>query len=82
MLAKRLYNLREGWTRAEDWLPDRFLGEALELKSGRAAALTPERLTQMIDAYYAHRGLDREGRPLPATEADLGLSLFVPETLG
>ena len=33
VLAKRLYNLREGWTRAEDWLPDRFLGEALELKS-------------------------------------------------
>jgi hypothetical protein len=40
--------------------------------------LTPERLTQMIDVYYARRGLDPEGRPLPATEADLGLNLFGP----
>jgi aldehyde:ferredoxin oxidoreductase len=78
VLAKRLFNLREGWTRAEDWLPERFLGESLELKSGRAAALTPERLEGMINAYYTRRGLDPEGRPLPATEAELGLDLFVP----
>ena len=26
VLAKRLFNLREGWTPAEDWLPGRFLG--------------------------------------------------------
>jgi aldehyde:ferredoxin oxidoreductase len=82
VLAKRLYNLREGWTRAEDWLPGRFLGESLELSSGRQAALTPERLTQMIDAYYARRGLDAEGRPLPATNAELGLDLFVPTVPG
>jgi aldehyde:ferredoxin oxidoreductase len=82
VLAKRLYNLREGWTRAEDWLPDRFLAESLDLNSGRRATLTPERLTQMIDAYYARRGLDAEGRPLPATEAELGLDLFVPAVPG
>jgi aldehyde:ferredoxin oxidoreductase len=82
VLAKRLYNLREGWTRAEDWLPERFLGETLELDSGRQAALTPERLKQMIDAYYTRRGLDPEGRPLPATEAELGLDLFVPAVSG
>ena len=76
VLAKRIYNLREGWTRAEDWLPERFLGEPLELASGREAALTPERLTSMIDAYYDRRGLDPGGRPLPATEADLDLDLF------
>ena len=76
VLAKRLYNLREGWTRAEDWLPRRFLGEPLELSSGREAALTPERLREMIDAYYTRRGLDPEGRPLPATQADLNLDLF------
>jgi aldehyde:ferredoxin oxidoreductase len=82
VLAKRLYNLREGWTRAEDWLPERFLGESLELNSGRAATLTPERLEMMIDAYYERRGLDPEGRPLPATNAELGLDLFVPAVPG
>ena len=35
VLAKRAYNMREGWTPAEDWLPERFLDEALELASGR-----------------------------------------------
>jgi aldehyde:ferredoxin oxidoreductase len=76
VLAKRLYNLREGWTRAEDWLPERFLDESLRLPSGRPAALTPERLRTMIDTYYTRRGLDPDGRPLPATEAELGLDLF------
>jgi aldehyde:ferredoxin oxidoreductase len=76
VLAKRIYNLREGWTRAEDWLPERFLDESLELPSGRPAALTAERLRRMIDTYYTRRGLDTQGRPLPATEAELGLDLF------
>jgi aldehyde:ferredoxin oxidoreductase len=82
VLAKRLYNLREGWTRAEDWLPKRFLGESLELNSGRAATLTPERLQKMIDAYYERRGLDPDGRPLPVTNAELGLDLFAPAGTG
>jgi hypothetical protein len=30
----------------------------------------------MIDAYYAGRGLDPEGRPEPAVRAELGLDLF------
>ena len=63
VLAKRLFNLREGWTREEDWLPDRFLAETLELESGRSATLTPERLRTMIDAYYEGRGLDGDGLP-------------------
>jgi len=63
VLAKRLFNLREGWTSEEDWLPERFLTETLELDSGRIAALTPERLHTMIDAYYDGRGLDGDGLP-------------------
>ncbi|HEV3376607.1 MAG TPA: aldehyde ferredoxin oxidoreductase C-terminal domain-containing protein, partial [Thermoleophilaceae bacterium] len=78
VLAKRLYNLREGWTRAEDRLPERFLSEPLTLDSGREATLTPDRLRGMIDAYYAGRGLDAEGRPGPAVSDELGLDLFVP----
>ncbi|MGH3995425.1 MAG: aldehyde ferredoxin oxidoreductase C-terminal domain-containing protein, partial [Pseudonocardiaceae bacterium] len=77
VLAKRLYNLREGWTRAEDRLPERFLSEPLTLDSGREATLTPDRLGGMIDAYYAGRGLDPDGRPEAATSAELGLDLFV-----
>ena len=64
VLLKRSYNLREGWTAADDWLPERLLTESLEVGSGRVARLTPERLRGMIDAYYAARGLDGAGRPV------------------
>jgi aldehyde:ferredoxin oxidoreductase len=63
VMAKRMFNVREGWTREEDWLPQRFLSESLELESGRAATLTAETLEAMISAYYRGRGLDPEGLP-------------------
>jgi aldehyde:ferredoxin oxidoreductase len=73
VMAKRLFNVREGWTRGEDWLPERFLSESLKLDSGRAATLTPDQLTAMIGSYYRGRGLDSAGLPT-ATELDqLGL---------
>jgi aldehyde:ferredoxin oxidoreductase len=75
--VKRLFNLREGWTRAEDRLPERFLTEPLELDSGREARLTKERLDSMIDSYYEHRGLDPNGAPKRETRSELGLDLFV-----
>jgi aldehyde:ferredoxin oxidoreductase len=71
VLIKRMFNLREGWTRADDWLPARLLREPIQLGSGRQAALTPDRLHEMIDGYYAARGLDPDGRP--ASEALAGL---------
>jgi len=77
VLAKRLFNLREGWTREEDWLPDRFLTETLELESGRSAALTPEQLHTMIDAYYDGRGLDGDGLPSADRLEALGLDVLV-----
>jgi aldehyde:ferredoxin oxidoreductase len=76
VLAKRLFNLREGWTREEDWLPDRFLTETLELESGRSATLTPEVLRSMIDVYYEGRGLDRDGLPDAHRLEALGLHVL------
>ncbi len=73
VLAKRLFNLREGWTREEDWLPDRFLSESLELESGRTATLTATRLEAMIGLYYRGRGLDETGVPSAGTVSELSL---------
>ncbi len=73
VLAKRVYNIREGWQPADDWLPDRLLSEPLTLPSGRVATLTAERLRAMIDSYYKFRGLDPQGRPAPADLAGLHL---------
>jgi aldehyde:ferredoxin oxidoreductase len=74
VLAKRVYNIREGWRPEDDWLPDRLLSEPLTLPSGRVAALAPTRLRAMIDAYYKSRGLDHEGRPGPESAAGLRLA--------
>jgi aldehyde:ferredoxin oxidoreductase len=73
VMAKRAFNIREGWQPADDWLPERLLSEPLQVGSGRVAALTPERLRGMISAYYAARGLDADGRLDHAARADLRL---------
>ncbi len=73
VMAKRLFNVREGWTREEDWLPDRFVSESLELDSGRTATLSPDRLRSMIDSYYRGRGLLDTGLPSPETLGELDL---------
>jgi aldehyde:ferredoxin oxidoreductase len=73
VLAKRVFNIREGWQPEDDWLPERLLSEPLALESGRVATLTPQQLRAMIDGYYAARGLDGRGRPDQAGLADLRL---------
>jgi aldehyde:ferredoxin oxidoreductase len=78
VLAKRAFNAREGWMRADDTLPERFLSEPLEVASGRAAALTPQRLNTMIEGYYRARGLDVDGMPTSAQLDDLHIDVLVP----
>ena len=58
--ARKLFNIRCGWTPEEDTLPARFLDEAL---SGDATAQLPrERLAALIAAYNRHRGWTADGR--------------------
>jgi aldehyde:ferredoxin oxidoreductase len=59
--AKKLYNLREGWTAAEDTLPRRFLSQGLPAGVSAGAVLPRERLDEMIQAYYAARRWDTAG---------------------
>jgi len=67
---RRLYNLREGMTRAEDTLPARFLdGEG---------GLGRESFAAMMAAYYSARGWSEDGVPAPGTLRRLGLGEFAP----
>ena len=59
--AKKLYNVREGWTAAEDTLPRRFLTEGLATGSAAQALLPRQRLQAMVQAYYQARDWDVEG---------------------
>jgi aldehyde:ferredoxin oxidoreductase len=71
VLAKRVFNEREGATAAADTLPARMLRTPLRLGSGRVAELTAERLQSMVSGYYAARGLDEQGRADPDLRATL-----------
>jgi aldehyde:ferredoxin oxidoreductase len=77
VLAKRAFNVREGWTRADDDLPERLLSESVRVGSGREAVLTHERLDHMIALYYEARGLDPSGLLNPAQLEGLRLEAFV-----
>jgi aldehyde:ferredoxin oxidoreductase len=66
--AKKLFNVREGWSLEEDTLPPRLLSE----RAGEAR-LPRERLHAMVQAYYAARGWDAEGQLPPELLTDLQL---------
>ena len=55
----RRFNLREGLTRDDDWLPDRFFDEPLP-ETG--AVLHRDELERMRREYYQLRGWDEQGR--------------------
>ena len=75
--AKKLFNIREGWTPAEDTLPNRFFSEELPTNGAAPAGLPRERLQDMVQAYYAARGWDRQGDVPGRTISDLRLADLV-----
>lgn len=59
--AKKLFNIRMGWTPADDRLPERFFTDALPGGSSQGAVLSRERLAIMICQYNQARGWTDEG---------------------
>ncbi|HLE14541.1 MAG TPA: aldehyde ferredoxin oxidoreductase family protein [Anaerolineales bacterium] len=76
---ERLYNLREGFTRADDTLPDRMLKEPI--KEGPSAGFTVQ-LEPMLEEYYQFRGWDSQGVPRPAKLKQLSLDELVLQAEG
>ncbi len=67
---ERLYNLREGFTKDDDTLPDRLLNEPVA--AGPSEGFTVK-LSPMLEEYYAFRGWDKNGVPSEAKLQELGL---------
>jgi aldehyde:ferredoxin oxidoreductase len=73
---ERCYNLREGFTSADDTLPARLLAEPLDqepsvirkMDEGQTVQLAP-----MLKEYYRFRGWDANGVPTARKLGDLGL---------
>jgi len=73
--AKKLFNVREGWTRDEDTLPARFLKERLGGADERHA-LGRDELNRMIASYYRAQGWTETGDVPPARIHELDLDDF------
>lgn len=72
---QRLFNMKVGYTKADDTLPERLLTEPLQdgAPKGRVWERQP-----LLDNYYAARGWDNGGRPTPAKLKELGLTKYFP----
>ena len=68
-LAK-IFNLREGLTRADDTLPARLLEEPLPEGPAKGQIVN---LDPLLDAYYEFRGWDKNGIPTKEKLKELGL---------
>jgi aldehyde:ferredoxin oxidoreductase len=70
---ERSYNIREGFTRADDYLPARAW-QPLTYGPKKGAKLTPQGFNKELDDYYKTRGWDAKGVPTQATLNKLGLT--------
>jgi aldehyde:ferredoxin oxidoreductase len=73
---ERLYNLREGFTREDDTLPERLLNDPVQ--EGPSEGFTAN-LAPMIKEYYAFRAWDENGIPRPHKLRELGLDFAIEE---
>jgi aldehyde:ferredoxin oxidoreductase len=73
--VERLFNIREGLERGDDWLVDRYFDEPTPagLPIVRGKFIDRQKFTQMIDEYYEMHGWDEDGNPRAETLEKLGL---------
>jgi len=72
---ERLFNIREGLTRKDDWLSDRYYDEETTrgIPIARGKTIDRKKFTKMIDEYYEYHGWDENGVPRPETLKKLGI---------
>ena len=74
----KLFNIREGATRADDVLPPKFWkAETTGPSTGMSAFIDQADFEESLQKYYTLRGWDSEGVPSRVTIAKLGLLEFI-----
>jgi aldehyde:ferredoxin oxidoreductase len=84
----KLFNIGQGATRQDDYLPERYysepfllLGEETWLKDYyNTRRLTKEDIEMLLDDYYEERGWDKDGIPTRKTLMELELANFLEKT--
>jgi aldehyde:ferredoxin oxidoreductase len=74
----RAFNMRDGFSRADDTLPKRLLEEPMP--DGPAKGHRVEQLDKLLDHYYEARRWDKKtGKPTPEKLKELGLDYVIPD---
>ena len=70
---QKAFNVREGWQRADDWLPPRLLKDAIDSAKAGKAVVSESELKAAVDDYYRQRGWSAEGIVPPEKLKALGI---------
>ena len=74
----RAFNMRDGFSRADDTLPKRLTEEPMP--DGPAKGQVIDQLDMLLDHYYEERGWDKKtGKPTPEKLKELGLDNVVQD---
>ena len=75
---EKMFNLREGFTRQDDTLPERFFAEPFTTGPEKGAVLDRRKFSEMMDAFYTDRGWDPAAtRPSDEKIEELGLEFTI-----
>jgi aldehyde:ferredoxin oxidoreductase len=78
----RTFNVREGFSRADDTFPERLMTEPLQSGASKGHMISREDLKTMLDEYYTVRGWNlATGIPTRGKLVELGLG-YVADQLG
>ncbi|MBW2031237.1 MAG: aldehyde:ferredoxin oxidoreductase, partial [Deltaproteobacteria bacterium] len=76
----RAFNVREGFSREDDTLPERIMTEPLKGGAAKGHYISKEDLNQMLDEYYEARGWEvRTGAPTRDKLKELGIEYVAEE---
>ena len=78
---KKAFNIREGWTRADDHLPWRWQHEPMKEGASAGYVVTEEELEYLKDIYYKAKGWTKEGLIPKEKLVELGMD-DVAEEIG
>lgn len=70
----RLFNIREGFCRKNDILPERCFTEPILSGAAKGKYIDRQLFQRMLDEYYKLRGWDEEGKPTRGKLEQLGIS--------
>jgi aldehyde:ferredoxin oxidoreductase len=70
----RLFNCREGFTREDDTLPQRFYSEPFQKGTAKGRILEKNNFDLMLEDYYYLRGWNKDGYPKKETLEKLGIA--------